>query len=342
VIKLEAGDWVQVRNNGQESITTGQESLHGLPPISRTLWSGGIPVTKDFPPLSIGLAVRNGRRFVGRCIESILSQDFADFELVISDNASDDGTIGMLEEYARADRRLRINVNQTNIGLHENMRRVLDFSRGTLFRWISADDWLEPGCLSACVRALESRPDAIGVTTWFTIHTPGRSPRYEEYRGEVPDSPDPARRFERILWLFHAGDATYDPIYGMFRRDRLMRTPFPRPSQRTDWLISAELALRGPIIHVHERLANRTREYPRGIDRAAFRRRLDPARAEQLRTSTSPRRVYRELYALAVSADLSEAQLRRCRWALRRFWAKEEIRMARLGISDARHRLFGR
>jgi len=342
VIRLEAGDRVKVRNNAQESTTTGQESAHGLLPIPRTLRSGGTPVTKDSPPLSIGLAVRNGRHFVGRCIESILSQDFADFELVISDNVSDDGTIEMLEEYARADRRLRINVNQTNIGSHENMRRVLDSSRGTLFRWISADDWLEPGCLSTCVRALESRPEAIGVTTWFTIHTPGQSPRYEEYRGEFPDSPDPARRFERLLWFFHAGDATYDPIYGMYRRERLMRTPFPRASQRTDWLISTELTPLGPIIHVQERLANRTREYPRGIDRAAFRRRLDPARADQLSTSTSPRRVHRELYALAVSADLSEAQLRRCRWALRRFWAKEEIRMARLRFSDARHRLFGR
>jgi glycosyltransferase involved in cell wall biosynthesis len=297
-------------------------------------------VTKDTPPLSIGLAVRNGRHFIGRCIESILSQDFTDFELIISDNASDDGTIGILEEYARADQRLRLNVNQTNIGLHENMRRVLDLSQGTFFRWISADDWLEPTCLSTCVRALESRPAAIGVTTWFTIHTPGRSPRYEEYRGEFPDSPDPARRFERMLWFFHAGDATYDPIYGVYRRDRLMRTPFPRPSQRADYLISAELALLGPIIHVHERLANRTREHRRGVYRAAYRRRLDPARGEQLKTS--PRRLYRELYALAISADLSEAQLRRCRWALRRFWAKEEIRMARLKISDARHRLFGR
>jgi glycosyltransferase involved in cell wall biosynthesis len=297
-------------------------------------------VSENSPALSIGLAVRNGRHFVERCIESILSQDFTDLELVVSDNASDDGTVGRLEEYARADRRLKLNVNQVNIGLHENMRRALDLSRGTFFRWISADDWLEPRCLSTCVRALESRPDAIGVTTWFTIHTPDGLTRYEEYPGEFPDSPDPARRFERMLWFFHAGDAKYDPIYGVYRRDRLMRTPFPRPSERTDWLISAELALLGPIIHVDERLASRTREYARGVDRAAFRRRLDPAHAEQLRTSA--RRLYRELYALAVSADLSEAQLRRCSWALRRFWVKEQIREARSRASDARHRWFGR
>jgi len=297
-------------------------------------------VSESCPALSIGLAVRNGRNFVGRCIESILSQDFTDLELVVFDNVSDDGTIEILEKYARADRRVRLSVNQVNVGLIENMRRVLESSRGTYFRWISADDWLEPRCLSACVRALESRPDAIGVTTWFTIHTKDGSTRYEEYRGEFPNSPDPARRFERMLWFFHAGDAKYDPMYGVYRRDWLNRSHSLRPSELTDWLLSAELALFGPIIHVEERLANRTRAYPRGVDRAAFRRRLDPVRAEQLRTT--PRRLYRELYALVVSANLPEAELRRCKRALRRFWAKEEIRQARAYLSVTRHRMLRR
>ena len=220
-------------------------------------------MSENSPALSIGLAVRNGRNVIERCIELILSQDFTDLELVICDNASDDGTIEMLDDYARADRRIRLSANQVNIGSHENMKRVLEASRGTFFRWISADDWLEPRCLSTCVRALESRPDAIGVTTWFTIHTPDGSTRYEEYQGEYPASPDPARRFQRMLWFFHAGDAKYDPIYGIYRRDCLMRSHSLRPSERTDWLLSAELALMGPIIHVDERLANRTRAYPR-------------------------------------------------------------------------------
>ena len=296
-------------------------------------------MSESSPALSIGLAVRNGRDVIERCIESVLSQDFTDLELVVCDNASDDGTIEMLDDYARADSRIRLSANQVNIGSHENMRRVLEASRGTLFRWISADDWLEPRCLSTCVRALENQ-DAIGVTTWFTIHTPDGSSRYEEYRGEYPTSPDPARRFQRMLWFFHAGDAKYDPIYGLYRRNCLMRAHVLRPSERTDWLLSAELALLGPIIHVDKRLANRTRAYPAGVDRAAFRRRLDPLRAEQLRTT--PRRLYRELYALAVSADLSEAQLRRCKWALRRFWIKEAIRKARLRVSDTRHRMLQR
>ena len=297
-------------------------------------------MSQDLPALSIGLAVRNGRGTVERCVESILSQDFADLELVICDNASDDGTIGALEDYARADPRIRLSVNPANIGSNENMKRVLDLAHGTFFRWISADDWLEPGCLSACMRALESRPDAVGVTTSFTIHTPDGSTRYEDYVGEFPTSADPVRRFERMLWFFHAGDAKYDPIYGIYRRDHLMRSHPLRPSERNDWLLAAELALMGPIIHLRERLANRTRSYSVGIDRAAFRRRLDPVRGDQLRTS--PQRMYRELFALAVTADLTPKQLRLCRRALGRFWVKELARTARQLASDRRFRLLRR
>ena len=161
--------------------------------------------------------------------------------------------------------------------------------------------------------------------------------RYEDFRGEFPTSPDPSRRFERMLWFYHAGDAKYDPSYGMYRRTRLMETRLLRRSERTDWLLCAELALKGPIIHLADRLANRTRTSLVGYDRAAFRRRLDPVRSDELKAP--PGRIYRDLLDLAMSANLAETQLHRCRAALRRFWIKEVVRVARSTLADARHRL---
>jgi glycosyltransferase involved in cell wall biosynthesis len=294
-------------------------------------------VSDAAPTLSVGLAVRNRADVVGRCIESILCQDFTDLELVVSDNASDDGTETVLQEYARADRRIRTSSNEVNIGLHENMNRVLQLSRGKFFRWISSDDWLEPGCLSECVRGLRARDDAIGVTTYFTIYTGDGSTRYEEYRGEFPTTADPARRFERMLWFFHAGDAKYDPIYGVYRRDALMRSHRLRASEQTDWLLCTELALMGPIIHVHKRLANRTRTDSVNMNGAAFRRRLDSVRGERLKSSTH--RLRHDLFELVVAADLSDEQVRRCKRALRRFTIDEVARRSRAQLSRARRRL---
>jgi glycosyltransferase involved in cell wall biosynthesis len=292
------------------------------------------------PAVSIGLAVRNEPHAVRRCIESVLAQDFTDLELVISDNASDDETVDVLEEYAREDRWVTVAINPVNIGSHGNMNRVLQLSRGTLFRWISADDWLEPQALSTGVRVLERNPDAICVTSGFTIHTPGAPPRYEHYRGEFPSSPDAGRRFERMLWFFHAGDAKYDPIYGIYRRERLMRSGRIRPCERADWLLGAELALIGPLIHIDDLLAHRGHRgrNPIGANGAAFRRRLDPVRAEELKTSAT--RLYRELETLARSANLTALQRHRCRRALRRVWAREVVHSNRARLSAAVHRAF--
>jgi glycosyltransferase involved in cell wall biosynthesis len=296
------------------------------------------PGADNDPAVSVGLAVRNGLGTIERCIESILSQDFADLELIVSDNASDDGTIETVEGYVRVDPRVRLRVNPVNVGIQENMNRVLVPARGSYFRWISADDWLEPGCLSACVAALQDRPDAVGVTSGFTIHAPAGDTRYEEYDGEFPTSPDPARRFERMLWFFHAGDAKYDPVYGVFRRDPLARSRGHQPIERTDWLLAAELALMGPILHVPERLAHRTSDHVTGSEQhRALLRRLDPNRPEQL--GRSPQGLTRELYGLAAGADLSDEQLRRCRRALRSFWLKEVGRQSRSKVADAKHRL---
>ena len=291
----------------------------------------------DMPEVSIGLAVRNAEREVARCIESVLAQDFDDLELIVCDNASDDQTVSIVEQLAGSDPRVRLHVNESNVGSQANMNRAFDLSRGRHFRWISSDDWLEPSCLSAGVQALESEPDAIGATSWFTIHTVDGLTRYEDYAGEFPTSPDAARRFERMLWFFHAGDAKYDPMYALYRRDGLMRSHRLRSFERTDWLLSAELALMGPIIHVYERLAHRTRDYPVGSQRVALRRRLDPVRAKQL--PTPPRRLSRELFALALAADLSHEQLRRCRHALLSFWAKEVARVSRSRAADIKHQL---
>lgn len=296
-------------------------------------------MNENVPKLSIGLAVRNGKGWVEKCIQSILAQSFEDFELIISDNASDAKDVEALMAFARADRRINLSINPSNIGLHQNMNRVLRLSRGTYFRWISADDWLEPTCLSKCVQALEARPDAIGVTTGVTLYD-GDTGRWEDFPGEFPSSPEPSRRFERMLWFYHAGDAKYDPIYGMYRRSQLVKTQMLRRSERADWLLCAELSLRGPIIHIAERLTNRTQKSFVGRDIPAFRRRLDPVRSEELKTS--PSRMYRDLLDLALSANLSTEQMRKCESALRRFWFKHIVWDGRARVANARHRLFGR
>jgi glycosyltransferase involved in cell wall biosynthesis len=210
------------------------------------------------PLVSFGLPIRNGEASISKCIDSILAQDLDDFEVVICDNRSNDRTVEILQEYAAKDERIRFEINEENIGLIGNFNHVLSKARGTYFRWIGADDWLEPGYASSCVKALDGNPDAIVATTFFGLHRESGGAEYQRYFGEYPDSPDPARRVARMLYFFLAGAGVYEPTYAMMRRDALLKTHQFQIHRNQDWLLSIELSLAGSLVHVPECLFHRT------------------------------------------------------------------------------------
>src|SRR5687767_6137887 len=106
------------------------------------------------PALSIGLPVYNGERYLREAIGSILSQDFTDFELIISDNASTDGTAAICAFYAARDARIRYHRSETNLGAAPNHRRVFELARAPFFKWAAHDDSGSPQLLERCVQTM--------------------------------------------------------------------------------------------------------------------------------------------------------------------------------------------
>jgi glycosyltransferase involved in cell wall biosynthesis len=247
-----------------------------------------------------------------------------DFEVVVSDNASDDGTDQLLRDFAKDDPRIKLELLQENIGQHANMNRVFDLSSAPLFRWISVDDWLEPNAVRSYLEAFEARPDAVGATSYFRIHTDAGGLRYEEYRGDYPDSADPVERFRRTLWLFHAGEGKFDPFYGVFRRETMLRTPRVRKSEEADWLLGLELSLLGPIVNIDRCLANRTRTYTAERNKQAYRVRMHPEDPGGARSSIL--RFYRDVVSIIDEAGLEPAQRAECVKELRRFTLSDSVR----------------
>src|SRR5688500_410636 len=82
------------------------------------------------PRVSIGIPVFNGERFLAETIDSILTQTFEDYEIIISDNASTDRTQEICLLYASRDQRIRYYRNESNLGGSENYNRVFRLSRG--------------------------------------------------------------------------------------------------------------------------------------------------------------------------------------------------------------------
>jgi len=97
---------------------------------------------RDFPYpwLSIGMPVYNGEKYIREALDSLLAQSFTDFELIISDNASSDGTERICRDYAARDERVQYVRHAKNRGAIRNFQFLLDYVHGEYFMWAAHDD----------------------------------------------------------------------------------------------------------------------------------------------------------------------------------------------------------
>jgi glycosyltransferase involved in cell wall biosynthesis len=111
--------------------------------------------------VSIALPVYNGARYLRQAIGSILGQSYRHFELIISDNASTDGTEDICRAFVAQDRRVRYLRQPRNVGAAPNFNICFALASGEYFKWAAHDDYMEPEYLAECVKALDANPDAV-------------------------------------------------------------------------------------------------------------------------------------------------------------------------------------
>lgn len=116
------------------------------------------------PLISICLPVFNGEDFLESALESILNQSESNFELLVPDDCSSDGSFAVAEKFARLDSRVKAWRNHERRGLFENYNQCLLNSRGKYIKPMAQDDLLMPGMLSKCVEVLEARPEVALVS----------------------------------------------------------------------------------------------------------------------------------------------------------------------------------
>jgi glycosyltransferase involved in cell wall biosynthesis len=115
------------------------------------------------------MPVFNGEPYIRQAIESVLAQEFEGLELLISDNASTDGTNKICQEYALSDSRVRVILHKENRGAFWNFKFVASHARGKLFLWLAHDDFLDPRFLRECVEHLNKHSQDVLVCSDFLI-----------------------------------------------------------------------------------------------------------------------------------------------------------------------------
>jgi hypothetical protein len=123
---------------------------------------------RDHPAVTVLMTVYNGGRFLAEAIRSILEQDFRDYEFLIIDDASSDGSVSVLKDFAVIDDRIRLILNEGNKGQTACLNQGLSEARGEWVARQDADDLSLPGRLRSQWQAAQKTPGLmiVGVNGW--------------------------------------------------------------------------------------------------------------------------------------------------------------------------------
>ena len=201
------------------------------------------------PKVSICIPTYNYARYLPEAIESVLSQTFVDFELIVIDDHSTDDSLAVIEKYACLDNRVVFSGNDRNLGMVANWNLCLERSRGEYIRFVFGDDYLTcPEALGLMVRVLDSHPDVVltgsgrqvvdGLSR--TKRTVSHFPDHSRYRGT-----DVVRRS-----LLEERNIVGEPSAVMFRRQSATRGFDPAYRQMVDMEMWFHLLVRGNYYHL--------------------------------------------------------------------------------------------
>ena len=116
--------------------------------------------------VSVLMTVYNRRHFLGDAVRSVLASTYEDFELIICDDCSHDGSPDLAEEFSRKDTRIRVYRNERNLGDYGNRMHAASLATGMYLKYVDSDDQIYPHALEVMVRNLQGHPEAAAALAY--------------------------------------------------------------------------------------------------------------------------------------------------------------------------------
>ena len=202
--------------------------------------------------ISIGMPTYNNEATVERAIRSVMDQTHQNWCLYISDDFSSDQTLERIEKLAATTPdRIKI-VSPSSRQYYMNFKHVLDFADTHYFAWLAGDDWWEPDFLARCLACLENEPQAVACLA-----------RCMFYNSDGSSYIDPKARAMEEKMSLRVARYLLDPdqtrMYGLFRREALVRSFPSEVCHAYDWCLIAGTLRLGTHVDIDEHLLNRER-----------------------------------------------------------------------------------
>lgn len=198
---------------------------------------------KNMPLVSIGVPVRNGGATFERALLSVLSQDYKNIEVIISDNASDDGTSELALRATKRDPRVRYIRHAVMISALENFWFCADEAKGAYFMWAAHDDLRSEDYISQLMTAMDDMAVVLSFPDLFIVNSFSELGRHLKYSFEN-------RGLSRIRKLRQQALMQCYHIYGLWRLDALKAIPRQKISWWPDLPILMSAAAIGDFVYV--------------------------------------------------------------------------------------------
>jgi glycosyltransferase involved in cell wall biosynthesis len=287
------------------------------------------------PLVSIGLPVYNGERFLAEALRSNLEQTVEDLELIVCDNASDDGTAEIVEEFAARDPRVRYHRHKRNLGAAANYNSTVELARGRFFRWTTHDDLVAPTHAERLLEVYDDGPPDLALVYSKTAIIDADGEVVGQYDDRL-DARSPRAHVRLRSMLRNL--SLCNPVVGLTPLETIRSTGLIGPFRSSDKVFLYEMAMRGPMIEVPERLFLRRRDEslasPSNLSADGQAAWFDPARVRTGYRST----LVRNCFAAVRRAGLSWPARWRCHMTMARDavrWRRELLAELRAGRPKA-------
>jgi glycosyltransferase involved in cell wall biosynthesis len=219
------------------------------------------------PLVSVLTPVYNGEAYLADCVESILAQTYSNFEYIIVNNCSKDGTLEIAEKYAASDSRIRVVTNKDFVGVIDNHNNAFNLMspEAKYCKVVSGDDYIFPTCIDKMVELAEANP-SVGLVGSYQLS--GTVVKWIGFRypTQVMSGREVSCRFLKERQSFIQGQPVHgfgSPTSLLYRADLVRRTRafYPNPSPHSDTSACLQSLLSSDFGFVYEILCyERTHE----------------------------------------------------------------------------------